>query len=166
MTEHNCHFCGKPLERKRYPSKWEVWANFWRRKYCDRQCMADAYEGQIKVPTWANSRRQSQKQAKPACELCGRLATETQMYVHHRDENPMNNDPTNLQTLCGSCHRREHLDTWGAPCIHCDRPRERRDLCGTHLSREKRYGHALAKKRKVGKNWVLMKHDGTDWSPL
>jgi hypothetical protein len=38
---------------------------------------------------------------KVACEACG---TEFETAVHHLDENPLNNDASNHQTLCMSCH--------------------------------------------------------------
>ncbi len=34
------------------------------------------------------------------CELCRKRATDR----HHRDGNPLNNDPNNLQALCRKCH--------------------------------------------------------------
>lgn len=39
------------------------------------------------------------------CQDCGRLAgRKGEAHVDHRDGNPANNDPVNLQTLCASCH--------------------------------------------------------------
>ena len=38
------------------------------------------------------------------CELCGALGTD----VHHKDRDPFNNAPGNLERLCGSCHKLKH----------------------------------------------------------
>ncbi|MBA3824522.1 MAG: HNH endonuclease [Ktedonobacterales bacterium] len=42
---------------------------------------------------------------KEACQMCG--ATEL-LQVHHLDSKPTNNDPSNLMTLCGTCHTKWH----------------------------------------------------------
>ncbi len=38
------------------------------------------------------------------CKCCGKLPTEGQLVVDHRDNNPKNNVPDNLQLLCRSCN--------------------------------------------------------------
>lgn len=44
------------------------------------------------------------------CELCGFVAVHPcQLDVDHIDGDKVNNDPSNLQTLCANCHR---LKTW------------------------------------------------------
>ena len=40
-----------------------------------------------------------------ACELCG---YELVTVVHHKDRNPLNNSPDNLQILCMNCHFLQH----------------------------------------------------------
>jgi hypothetical protein len=95
-------------------------------------------------------------------EICG---STRKRHVHHRDENPMNNAPANLQTLCASCHRlvhSPHFDkTTGQrkPCLHCEKPAQKLGLCWTHNSRRIRFGDPLAKKVKVGSSWLLTRTD-------
>jgi hypothetical protein len=143
-----CANCGAPMERKRFPSgTLEDRAQFLRRKFCNQACMALVMEGRIKVRNEQNSRRQSAKSAMDRCEICGR--TGTRLYVHHKDENPLSNTPTNLQTLCGSCHRRLHSPNYTGtapqrkPCLLCSKPAARKGYCNTHLTRLKRHGDPL-----------------------
>ena len=157
----NCEHCKKRLTRKRFNGTLEDMGAFLRRHFCDRACMAAAMEGVIKHATPKNSRRQSQKTAKAACEMCGR--SKVRLHVHHRDENPLNNASRNLQTLCGSCHRRSHSRNWDATtgrrkaCAHCSSDARQRGLCWTHLTRFKRYGDPLVKKIKLGSTWKLVR---------
>lgn len=46
-----------------------------------------------------------QKYMKDSCEVCGGI---TNLEVHHKDKNRSNNDPSNLLTVCESCHSRIH----------------------------------------------------------
>ena len=46
-----------------------------------------------------------QGQNMKVCEGCG---LNDDMSIHHIDENPNNNSPSNLQVLCRSCHGRRH----------------------------------------------------------
>jgi 5-methylcytosine-specific restriction protein A len=50
----------------------------------------------------------------PLCERCektGRIVVA--VLVHHKDRNPRNNDPVNLESLCEKCHQEEHKeDRW------------------------------------------------------
>lgn len=157
----NCQACGKRLVRKRFPSGLEDLARFRLRKYCDQACMATGYEGQIKNPTPQNSRRQSAKKRKAQCELCGKPGR----HVHHRDENPLNNEASNLQTLCVSCHRRSHSPNFMGtaarrkPCLHCSKPAVKKGLCWTHNTRRKKYGDPLLTKVKVGSKFVFQRVD-------
>ena len=106
----------------------------------------------IKVLNAKNSRREAGKFVKSACEMCAK--TNCKLHVHHKDHNPLNNELSNLQTLCVSCHKLSHSPNFDVttgqwkPCLHCDKPVYRKGLCATHLSRLKRYGDPLAKKVK------------------
>ena len=46
-----------------------------------------------------------QKHNKGFCEICHQT---NDIEVHHKDKNRNNNDPTNLISLCSSCHKRVH----------------------------------------------------------
>lgn len=154
-----CRNCNSVMSRKRHQGALESTQTFKRRVFCNRTCMAEWMEGRTTVPGDQNGRRQAAKTTKPACEICGRNST--RLCVHHKDENPRNNEKSNLITLCGSCHGRCHSPNYTKmgrlrePCKYCTKPSARQGLCNTHLSRLKRYGDALAKKIKRGSEWVL-----------
>ena len=158
-----CRQCGGALSRKRFNGALEDMGAFMRRKFCDRGCMAASMEGVIKRANPKNSRRQSVKLAKAACEMCGRRGL--RLHVHHVNENPLNNAPANLRTLCVSCHKRSHSRNWNATtgrradCELCSRPARQRGLCFTHLNRYKLYGDPLMKKVKQGSTWKLVRVD-------
>lgn len=77
------------------------------------------------------------------CELCGARAT----YVHHKDEDPQNNAPGNLQRLCPPCHRQTH-DRRPCNIPGCDRPSSsRQGWCRLHYRRWKRNGDPLKLQR-------------------
>lgn len=163
-----CLNCQRELVQKRFSSGvLESPSMLKRRKYCDRLCMAAHMTGQIRVMNPKNSRRQSGRMVKERCEVCSKHRG---LHVHHKDYDPLNNDPSNLMTLCSSCHRRAHSPNWTeegatpAPCRYCVKPAYKDGMCATHLSRWRRHGHPLAKKRKVGNDWILMLHDGQSWT--
>jgi 5-methylcytosine-specific restriction endonuclease McrA len=41
------------------------------------------------------------------CTICGSAGD---LHVHHRDQDPTNDHPANLVTLCGYCHARVHAE--------------------------------------------------------
>jgi len=50
------------------------------------------------------------------CELCGDIRTENKnLHRHHRDKNPLNNAPENVQILCANCHNKIHREK---NCVH------------------------------------------------
>ena len=54
------------------------------------------------TPRWTKLRAQIIARDQGRCTVCG---SRRALQVHHRDDNPFNNDPSNLQTLCWWCHR-------------------------------------------------------------
>ena len=160
-----CRHCGVQLERKTINGRLEDRGVFMRRLYCDRKCMALAMVKE-NCASPSHSRAKAHQQVKSACEVCGATG---KLHVHHRDENPSNNSPLNLMTLCPSCHCLSHSPRTMAdgvtlkPCAHCAMPSVKQGLCNTHLSRLKRHGHPLAKKRKTASGWILMYERGGSW---
>lgn len=57
---------------------------------------------------YVNGSRTYQKMVGNKCERCGSTRF---LVVHHRDHNHYNNDLDNLETLCKSCHQKEH-EVW------------------------------------------------------
>jgi endogenous inhibitor of DNA gyrase (YacG/DUF329 family) len=105
---HNCLYCGKTPERKRY-------------LYCSNQCQMDfQYEvfisnwksGKIKVATRnisSHLRRYLQNKYNNACCLCGwckvnSVTNKVPLEVNHVDGDSSNNLETNLQLICPNCH--------------------------------------------------------------
>lgn len=155
---HFCVQCGQQMARKRFPSgKMESRKLFLRRKFCDQKCMALAMEKKT-CASISHSRMNSSRTAKAVCETCG---VGGDLHVHHKDENPRNNVFSNLMTLCRSCHSRAHSPNFTETgeqrvhCEHCLKPSIKKGLCATHLSRLRRHGHPLAKKQKIGLEWIL-----------
>ena len=152
-ARRDCEQCGQMLTRKRYRNSLEDRARFSTRRHCNQKCMALT----MLQPTSASpqySRRKAAKTVLTACETCGRSGA--RLVVHHKDENPLNNVSTNLQTLCASCHQVTHSPNYtGTPprrknCVLCSKPAARRGYCYTHLTRVKKHGDPLLVKRGNG----------------
>lgn len=116
--------------------------------------MAEWMDGQTKIPNYRNGRRQSSKTVGTDCVWCRR--SDTRLIVHHIDENPLNNAPGNLLTLCGSFHRKAHSPNFDPltgqrrACRLCEKAAMKVGLCWTHNTRLKRYGDPLVT-RSVGR---------------
>ncbi len=63
-------------------------------------------------PSWkgGKSRKYSYTLKKQMLQVCNRCGTEERLVIHHKDNNPTNNNHTNLEILCGYCHRIHHYD--------------------------------------------------------
>ena len=139
-----CEYCGKKLERKRYKNgDLEALYFFNRRKYCDRKCMAAAFDArESKTDEWSTVHYHSRKAVPPGpCSHCGKPNASD---VHHKDGNYLNNSLDNLERVCRSCHIRLHRG--GKVCKICGRPHKAFGLCDLHYQRLKKWGDPLVVK--------------------
>ena len=96
-----CRVCGAQLHRKRFDSgRLEDRSVFLRRQACSQSCANSRGVVSKDALHW-----RARKHRKAACEDCG---VQTALHVHHIDKDVTNNDPTNLRTLCASCHLTMH----------------------------------------------------------
>lgn len=141
----SCTHCGVHMARKRHRSGvLESNYHFSHRKYCDRECMkkdftlrADGHS------TESNSRANARLRMKYfighiCCQACEK---EENLDVHHIDENPFNNELSNLTLLCRSCHIKEHRS--GSVCVICGDKHKGHGYCDKHYQRFKRHGDPL-----------------------
>jgi len=112
-------------------------------------------------------RYHARKMRKSFCENCG--STEATLCAHHKDGNWTNNDPSNIQTLCSSCHTSLHhvrgdivTKQIMPPCKICGKPsyRSTEKLCNTHRTRWRRYGNPLLTRKRIGASWHLVMESG------
>ena len=140
-----CAHCETQLERKRFNSGvLESLFAFSRRKYCDRGCMAKAFEAKPKKtsPGWMTAHYHARKICPPGpCVSCGRP---DRAEVHHKDENWQNNSPENLERLCRSCHLKAHSKH--PNCKICGVPQKALGYCSKHYQRWKTHGNPRAVK--------------------
>lgn len=115
MKQKRCEYCNAAMIRKRYNGRLEDNAVFRRRRFCDHHCAA-AFQQKHKPslphalkdsPTESAYHKRAEKHKKESCERCG---ITTNLAVHHCDLDPTNNNPSNLMTLCGSCHTKWHWE--------------------------------------------------------
>lgn len=141
----HCEHCGKQLERKRLPNgDLECLVHFNRRKYCDKTCMAAAFDAKpVKEnPGWMTAHHHARKLVAPGpCAKCGKPDASD---VHHKDDDWQNNSPENLERICRSCHIKEHRPK--ASCRLCGKPVKGLGYCDKHYQRFKKWGDPLLTK--------------------
>lgn len=97
----SCLWCKQSFNRKRFFSgRLEDNSAYRRRKFCSLSC-AVFMQHSKEPPSAAAARKRTRKMRAVTCDACG---TAFNLAVHHLDENPMNNQPSNHQTLCANCH--------------------------------------------------------------
>lgn len=155
--QKNCAHCSANLERKRINGRLEDFSVFQRRQYCDQKCMGLAM---MKAdPTRKSYAKRARKlELKSCCEKCG---TTESLSIHHDDLNWRNNEPSNLKTLCASCHTSLHHSRGEIkpaqpkpPCMHCGRESYRSGICNTCRTQIRRNGEpspSTTKRRKSSK---------------
>src|SRR5581483_3263021 len=150
----NCEQCGRPLARTKYGGQLEDRARFKARRFCDLTC-SGAFHRKA-TPTLGALRKRHLPSRGMVCQQCG---SQHLVSLHHIDENPANNDPTNVMTLCGSCHTKWHWQHGkmatpkrATECSVCGRtpthPNDhiRRGMCQMHYQRWKRHGDPQAER--------------------
>lgn len=96
-----CKACGAELKRKRFASgRLEDRNVFLRREHCSQSCANTRSEVTKGTHHW-----RARKHCASSCTDCG---TAEDLHVHHLDRDHSNNDPSNLVTLCSSCHLKRH----------------------------------------------------------
>ena len=146
-----CHYCNKKLERKIFGSRLEDLSRFKKRKYCDKICMAIDMIKQDKL-TDSGYLKRARKLLSETCELCSKS---DDLEAHHIDRNRSNNDVSNIQTLCRSCHMKLHWSNGDIPhkkrekCKLCDEPAKGHGLCKKHYSRWYRNGNPMIRFGKI-----------------
>ena len=152
----HCQYCQKTLLRKRINGRLEDRAVFLRRENCNRTCMA---RGMVRANAKASAlRKRATKHRGTVCEHCG---TMNQLAIHHQDKDITNNSPSNLMTLCSSCHTKHHWqkgDIRGNKrknyyCKVCGEPARKLDMCQKHYQRYRKYGNPLLTKKKIGSHY-------------
>jgi 5-methylcytosine-specific restriction endonuclease McrA len=88
------------MKRKRFNGRLEDRSRFLSRATCSQACGNTKSEVKSQTLHWRARRHRAEM-----CKECGATAG---LHVHHLDRNPANNEPTNLVTLCGSCHLKLH----------------------------------------------------------
>ncbi len=80
----------------------------------------------------------ARKLKKKKCWYCG---SNKFLQVHHKNENWRDNSPSNIQTLCRTCHLRLHMSGQLEPKFcsvnNCKRPHKAKGLCVLHWTRLK-----------------------------
>jgi len=77
------------------------------------------------------------------CERCGRAG---RLDVHHKDGDPTNNAPENLEVLCRGCHLKHHRSrTCSVP--NCKARHKGHGYCDKHYQRWVKWGTPFGFKR-------------------
>jgi hypothetical protein len=104
-----CDVCGKQLVRRRRASGLlEDRASLFKRKRCSRPCIRAGRQrdGLARSKNRQVLLRHARKHLKAGCERCGR--SDIRLDIHHKNRDWRDNEPSNLETLCVSCHAKEH----------------------------------------------------------
>lgn len=106
--EKYCEACGARLERRENArgTPNESVPEFNRRRFCNHKCWGTTLV--VEDPTLGTCRQRAIKLRGAKCEVCAGDGTTSRLEIHHKDENPRNNDPANLMTLCQRCHAAHH----------------------------------------------------------
>ncbi len=94
-----CKFCRKEFLDS--PSK--------KRIYCSRACINKDYKTKWKKDFKDIKKIMKIRNMIKHCDRCGFSEYPEILSIHHKDNNPKNNDITNLEILCPNCHSIRHL---------------------------------------------------------
>lgn len=115
--QRECDVCGKSY---RYDGGAKA------SKTCSRECSSELMSrqrsrGDSATLQAARGRAVRATRDRKNCERCGVQPGARPHHRHHKDRNPYNNDPANIEVLCKDCHVAEHVaagDGWAAAKPH------------------------------------------------
>ena len=102
--EKICPVCGKNFKRRRFGKRLEDYTRFQKRIYCSKSCSAHRRQDDPNRNR-AVFHRLAREHRRECCAICGNTE---HLQVHHLDKNIRNNSPSNLVTLCPTCHMKLH----------------------------------------------------------
>lgn len=107
-----CSWCSKSFRRGRSrPSKTGLY--FCCRDHKDAALGSGMFPA-LHPPHYGSAKEDYRKIAfdhhPPCCNRCGYDKYTEVLQVHHRDESHDNNDPSNLEILCPTCHTEHHFE--------------------------------------------------------
>lgn len=89
----------------------EDYTRFQNRIYCSKSCSARRNYDSLDKSRDA-FQLEARKYRKEYCEHCG---SSVSVQIHHIDSNWKNNSPSNLMSLCKTCHMKLHWQQWKSP---------------------------------------------------
>lgn len=102
LQDKICKTCGNSFNRSLFGKRLEDATRYKKRKYCTKSCASfrkDALVNRSVFSLEAKALRQT------ICETCG---ANQDLAAHHKNGNITENQPSNIQTLCRSCHTSLH----------------------------------------------------------
>ena len=100
-----CVVCGSEIPRRTYPGgQHQQWCYYVKQRYCGFQCAGS--DRRKEDPTRAAWQWRARRLKLKNCQRCG---STKRLCLHHIDRNWKNNEPHNIETLCASCHMKEHI---------------------------------------------------------
>ena len=120
-----------------------------RKKYCDKECYR---LHRLSLPLTNKSTGHFRARAAEKSKSCNRCGATTNLEVHHRDRDVLNDSPRNLEKICSACHDLEHLKVSPTSiCAACGTSftaashRNRNKICSAPCAKE--WGRKNAMKR-------------------
>lgn len=98
-----CEHCGKRIRSR---------AGISRRRFCSNDCSIAFKESEVPFKTYSKlsfQRKAARIRFKNACAQCGYNEIPEILQIHHKDHDPRNGSPDNIDLLCPNCHESEHF---------------------------------------------------------
>lgn len=131
--KRTCKKCDTVLVKKKFESV----KSFEKRIYCSNDCYRSCRLENLSYKDRSTAHYHARRiKGSGCCEKCG---SESSVDVHHIDENPFNNELSNLKRLCRACHETHHRKR-SCTVLGCDRKHKGRGYCSLHYQRWKTHG--------------------------
>ncbi len=107
-----CRTCGRAFNRSLFGKRLEDATRYQKRKYCTKSCASFRKEAMTNKSVFSS---EAQALRKNICEACGSRSV---LVAHHINGNITENHPSNIMTLCQSCHSKLHWSLRKRGVIH------------------------------------------------